>query len=386
MSPSPRVLVTGATGSLGPALLPHLLRRAGSVVVLIRPGAAGARLRFDELIRTLSATAPPAEQRRLSFVEGALPPAGAGLDGENLRLLARKVTHVLHLAADTRFTLSLAAARAANVETTIAALRLASPFDRLEGFGFASTLYVAGTRTGEILEQELVDTEFVNTYEQSKFEAERTLRTRMHELPICVYRVATLLGSSRTGRIGKPTAVHHALRVFHQGLVPMVPGDPSAPLELLDVEHAAEAVARLFMEGFEPGTTYHVAAGPERNFTLHELVEETGRCLVELDPDWARRGIESPPIVRSPTYALFERSVHEAGNPMMVGILRGLSTFLPQLSYPKRFDRRNTLRALPDWSPPHTREYYRMVLSYCLRTLWANDVSGAATARAATTR
>jgi nucleoside-diphosphate-sugar epimerase len=381
MSGGSKILVTGATGSLGPAVLPLLLRR-GSVVVLLRAADSGAERRLGLLMDEVEREDPDAPVERLGVVPGDLSLRGSGLAPEDRRRLAREVTHVLHLAADTRFSLPLPTARRANLDTTLELLRLVEGFDGLQAFGFASTLYVAGTRTGEILEEDLADTEFVNTYERSKFEAERALRARMTDLPIAVFRVATLLGSARTGEVRKPTAIHQALRLYHRGLVPMIPGDPAQPVEMLGVEHAAEALARLVTDEFAAGITYHVTAGPVRTLTLEELIEETHRGFEELDPAWKARGIEAPPVVRPRTYALFERSVEEAADPAMAAVVRTMSTFLPQLLYPKRFVRANVEASLPDWDPPHVREYFRRVLAWGLRSQWGRDGESAPSRRA----
>jgi nucleoside-diphosphate-sugar epimerase len=381
MTPLPTILLTGATGTLGPTVLPRLLHH-GSVVALLRPGGESAERRFDALLAAVRREDPETPVDRLSVVAGDLSRPGAGLALEDRRRLARDVTHVLHLAADTRFSLPLREARTGNVDTTLELLRVVESFEGLLGFGFVSTLYVAGTRTGEIREEELADSTFVNTYERAKFEAERALRDRMPELPIAVFRVATLLGSARTGEVRKPTAIHQALRLYHRGLVPMVPGDPAQPVELLDVEHAAEAVARLLTERFAPGSTYHVTAGPAETLSLGELIEEAHRGFGELDAAWKRRGIEPPPVVRARTYALFERTVEEAADAAMVAVVRTLSTFLPQLLYPKRFTRTHIEAALPDWHPPPVREYLRRVLAHCLLTRWGRNREGRRSERA----
>jgi nucleoside-diphosphate-sugar epimerase len=373
---SPTVLVTGATGALGPTVLAHLLHRC-SVVALLRPREGGAERRLHALLAAVRSEDPDAPVERLTAVPGDLARPGAGLALDERRRLARDVTHVLHLAADTRFSLPLADARKANVDTTLELLRISEGLHRLEGFGFASTLYVAGTRTGEIREEELADTSFVNTYEQAKFEAERALRARMTDLPITVFRVATLLGSARTGEVRKPTAVHQALRLYHRGLVPMVPGDPSHPIELLDVEHAAGAVAQLLLERFAPGRTYHLTAGSAATLSLGELIEQAHHGFGGLDAAWERRGIEPPPVVRAATYALFERTVREAADPAMAAVVRTMSTFLPQLVYPKRFARNNIETALPDWHPPPVGEYLPRVLAYCSRTRWGRPAAPA---------
>jgi len=363
------ILVTGATGSLGPSTTARLLRR-DSVVALVRHGEERAASRFEVFRGDVARADPEAPVDRLGFVAGDLAAPDAGLGGDDRDALAERVTRVLHLAAATRFSLSMEEARAGNLQTTLAALALAETLPRLEAMLVASTLYVAGTRTGTILEEDLVETTFVNTYERAKHEAEREVRARMRDLPLAVARVATILGSSRTGEVRVPTALHQAIRLAHRGLVPMIPGEPSQTIEVLDAEHAGEAMAALLVDAFEPGATYHVTAGPERCFTLAELFEVTLRLFAELDPAWGRRGIEPPALVPPETYALFERTVREAGDPAMTRILRGLSTFLPQLIHPKRFDRSRLVGALPSWDPPATEDYYPLVLASSIESDW----------------
>ena len=365
------VLVTGATGSLGPWVVARLLRR-GAVVVLIRPREAAPASRFEALRRDVAGVDPEAPVERLTFVAGDLAVPEAGLSADDRSALADGVTHLLHLAADTRFSLPLEDARAGNYATTIETLALAAKLPRLHAMQVASSLYVAGVRTGTILEKDLAQTDFVNSYEQAKFEAEAEVRARMQDLPLTVARVATILGSSVTGEVRVQTALHHALRLVHRGLVPMIPGEPSQTVELLDVEHAADAMAILLMDTFEPGATYHVTAGPERCFSLGDLLGETLRLFADLDPAWGRRGIEPPVLVSPATYELFERTVREAADPAMTKIVRGLSTFLPQLVHPKRFDRSRLVAALPAWDPPRTRDYYPLVVSSRLRC-WDGD-------------
>lgn len=374
------VLLTGASGSLGRVVLQEMLDRDVSVIMLLRPGKGGAQRRFSALLSALAGDVAESRLERISFVSGDLSRPGAGLTRNDASRLRSEVTHVLHLAADTRFSLPLPEARNRNLDATLELLRIVEGFPGFRAFGFTSTLFVAGTRTGEIRESELGDTTFVNTYEQAKFETERALRARMGHLPIAVYRVATVFGSARTGEVHSPTAIHRALRLYHRGLVPMIPGDPGQPVEVIDVEHAAEAVARLFIENFAPGRTFHVTAAPECCFTLEDLIAETHRWFGELDPDWARRSIDPPVLASARTYALFERTVQEAGDPTMAVVVRAMATFVPQLLYPKRFDRANTVSALPGWGPPHIRDYYGKVLTHLLVSRWRNRSQGAGVA------
>lgn len=340
-----------------------------AVIAPVRTSGAGADRKAADLHRFLTERGVPGGAARVAVVPWEPAAPGLGISGEGRRTM-RAATHILHCAADTRFNLPEEDARAANVTPTFELLELARECEALEAFGFTSTLYVAGSRTGTIREDKLEPTAFVNTYESSKFEAESLLREAMADLPICVYRVSTLMGSASTGIIPGMTAVHQALRVYHRGLVPMIPGFPAEPVEVLDSDYAADALVALFLDRFEPGLTYQLTGGTEACFTLAEFVQETHRLFAELDPEWAPRRIEVPTIVPARIYDRFERAVLEADDERMSRIVRAMGTFLPQLVHPKRFDTTNRDRALPVPRPPHLRTYYARVLEHCLRTDW----------------
>lgn len=374
-----RVLVlTGATGGLGRELAARMLPVVDALIAPVRTSGLGLDRKVAGLRSFLAGRGLADAVGRLSVVpwEPAAPELGLSTEG---RRAMKAATHILHCAADTRFDLSAEDAHTANVVPSRELAELARGCDALEAFGFTSTLYVAGTRTGTIREDELEPTEFVNTYESSKFEAEASLRGAMADIPICVYRVSTLMGSASTGAVPGMTAVHQALRVYHRGLVPMIPGVADEPVEVLDVDYATDALATLLLDAFEPGLTYQITGGEGACFSLSEFVDETHRLFAEMDPEWARRRIETPAIVPARIYERFERAVLDADDERMSRIVRAMGTFLPQLVHPKRFDTTNRDRALPTPRPPHLRTYYARVLERCLRTDWGRRPAEGAT-------
>ena len=135
-----------------------------------------------------------------------------GLARESYDALTRDVTEILHCAASTQFDLPLDQARVVNVEGTRNMIAFARECRRVQRIGCCSTVYVAGKRTGEFTEDDLDNggAGFVNTYEQSKYEAEQMLRAVMAELPLAMYRLSTLIGDSQSGRVNGFNAVHHA--------------------------------------------------------------------------------------------------------------------------------------------------------------------------------
>jgi thioester reductase-like protein len=369
-------LVTGATGAMGAHLVAALLGEDRQPVrLLIRSRERSAEHRFRQVmraVRELRGGGAPGE--RLSLIEGDLARPDVGLASERLDAVAEETTAILHAAAATRFSLPLEAARTANVTTTENVVRFARRCPRLERLGFLSTAYVAGTRSGLILESESGAPGWVNSYEQSKAEAETLLRNAMRALPIAVYRMSTVMGSSQTGRVDHFNAVHRAVELAYRGLVPMVPGLPDTTVDLIDVEYASAAVARLFAGRFTAGTTYHLVAGSERSYTLAEFIEANHRIVSELDPAWARRGIEVPPIVDGAVFDMLRDMISTVDDSEGAAVLSALANFVPQLLHPKTFDTTIRDAALGTTIvPADIRDFYPRILQYCLRTSWGRN-------------
>jgi thioester reductase-like protein len=144
-----------------------------------------------------------------------------GLDSGDYARLCARVTEIVHCAALTEFTAPRKEAERVNVLGTLNVLALARDCPKLERIAVLSTAYVAGRRQGLILESELEHKAgFVNVYEDSKYRMEKKLRQAMGELPIAVYRLSTIAGNARTGRVEQFNALHRALHLYYNGLVP----------------------------------------------------------------------------------------------------------------------------------------------------------------------
>jgi nucleoside-diphosphate-sugar epimerase len=305
------------------------------------------------------------------------------MDEGDAAMLRAHATHVIHCAAGTSFTLPLQQAREVNVAGTRAVLDFARSCARVEAIACASTAYVAGKRTGVILETDAsAEAERVNSYEQSKHEMENVARDAMATMPVSLYRFSTIIGHSATGVVTSFNAIHQALRLFYQGLAPMVPGELATRPDFVPVDFAARALHHLVTRRFEPRQTYHVCAGASRSCSLDELLALTVETFERSRPAWRKRRIERPAVVDARTYALFVRSVQESGNLVLQRATQAVQAFAWQLAFPKTFDTSRVDAALAgsDIVAPHVRTFYAKVVAFCVETNWGRAGSDGAAA------
>lgn len=354
------ILVTGGTGTLGRELVRRLQRDPDAPRLVL-------------LSRTRSAA-----DGEVTMLQGDLRAfPRLGLDATTYEALRQDVTHIVHCAAATRFTLPLEEARAANVSGTHSVLDFAEACPRLEGIACFSTVYVSGRLTGVFGEDDCSDAGagFVNSYEQSKAEMEEVVRAAMPRLPIVLLRLSTIIGDSRTGAVTGFNALHHALRLLYQGLVPMMPGSASTEIDLIPLDFAADASHALMRDmgqGVEAGRVYHLCAGHARSTPVGTLLDATMSAFMQYRPAWRKRTVERPAFADARTWELFIRSVEEAGNEVLLGATRSVEALAWQLAYPKTFDDRRAAGILVPLGirAPAVLDYYPGIVRYCIESNW----------------
>lgn len=355
------MLITGGTGAIGAELVRRLAATppVDRIAVLTRDPAGERQQRLLALWRA-DARVP------VELVAGSL-----GTLADSAQELRSATTHILHLAADTRFSAPPAESRAANVDGTAAVLDFARGCPRLTAIAAVSTVYVAGLRTGVVREEELAhDAGFANPYESSKYEMEQLARSAMSELPVSVYRLSTAIGEDGTGEVTSLNAFHTALRLMYGGLVPMIPGSHDTPIDVISTGYAARAVQHLFAAAFQPGLTYHICAGRSAP-PLLEVLEAAMHAMRARRPAWRKRAIELPVLSDEATYELFVRSVRESGDTMMLSATRAVESFARQLTRPKVFDTTHADRMLTGAATlPDPLELCRDVVGFCVENEW----------------
>jgi nucleoside-diphosphate-sugar epimerase len=256
-----RVLLTGATGFLGMEVLARLLERTDrEVLCLVRAGdPAAAEARLDGVLATLYRDASP-HRARVRALTGDLTTAGIEAPGEPIDV-------VCHCAASISFDMPLEEAREINVEGTRAMLALARAVGARR-FVHVSTAYVAGTHGG-IFTEDMLGTEFRNTYEQTKSEAER-LFADVEDLEVAIARPSIVMGESDTGWTPAFNVLYWPLRAFARGLFEQVPAKPDGRVDVVPVDYVADGIARL-IESDATGT-FNLVSGADAA-TVDELAE-----------------------------------------------------------------------------------------------------------------
>ncbi len=361
-----KVLITGATGLVGEGVLREMLTRnpALEAFVLVR-----SDLRWLLTARRLGDLAS-----RVTPLHGDTTLPGLGLEPLLRKRVERETRAIVHAAADTSFSKSLDHSRSVNTLGTYHTAEIASACERLERFVLVSTAFVAGRATGIMLERDNgAEAGWVNSYEQSKYEAEFWVRTS--SLPWVIVRPSTIVCRGMEGNINQINAVHRALRIYHRGLAAMIPGDRANPFDVTTSGYVTDAIATLTVEPRALRQTVHLCAG-RGALTLGELVDSAYEVWAE-SPDWRRRGVDRAMITDAETYALFERAVMETGDVRLRAVLSSLSHFIPQLALPKVFDT-STAELLLGGPPPAPATYWKPMLRRLIESNWGQTEEVAA--------
>lgn len=252
-------LVTGATGFIGAALVLELLAETDrDVLCLVRPqDGVTPEARLVDALHKAAHVYDRTElldeiDERCHAVPGDLakPPEAVQSFG------GRDVDTVWHVAASLNF---FEQARSStirhNVDGTAAVLEMAHEGGARHYVQF-STAYVAGTRTGTILETPVDDPGAVNNpYEESKLRAEM-LVSQVKDRRVWIVRPGIVIGHSRTLATLSTAGIYDAVLNLEQGKrlgIPEMLGDrplhvvrtPSSPVNLIPIDAVVRNAVRI---------------------------------------------------------------------------------------------------------------------------------------------
>jgi thioester reductase-like protein len=333
------LFLTGATGFIGARLLRKWLESSSAhITVLARPqGEIGPAVR---LLGMLPSLAPDIDDetihRRITILDGDLQEPHLGLADDDYRRLADSATHIIHCAAAVHFGLNLEQVSQTNVHGTEEILALAGQCRNLRRFDHLSTAYVAGKRTGLILEEELDRGQnHNNTYEKSKFEAEKLVAAAMNDLPVAILRPSIVVCDTSTGELPLTSVFYRILSMYASGRLTCLPGNPDTKLDIVSVEYVVDGTFALSNGGGSTGRCFHLTAGKDHGTPLAHVV------------DLACRYFGRAKMVILPPQEFEEAAAAQKhGLGLDEEILNEMRMYAPYLDGALTFDDSNTVAAL----------------------------------------
>jgi nucleoside-diphosphate-sugar epimerase len=277
-------LIIGADSYIGRRVAAAVLASGDdSLILTVRAGHPGE---FSVKRDRLAAELGPEAHNRITYIVADLRS-----DDALCNVPTGKVTRIMHAAAITRLGVEADVVRRVNVDGTRRVLDLAARCENLERFALLSTLYSAGRQVGEVPEQRHPDAGFVNHFEWSKWAAEEEALAA-GDLPLSVLRLPTVVADDDSGKVVQYNAFHNTMKLFYDGLLSLVPGDPATPLSLATASFTTSAVAHLLDPRSAAGI-YHICPGSEATLTLGQLLDVVFD-VYERDEHYHRRRILRP--------------------------------------------------------------------------------------------
>ncbi len=306
MNFSKTIFLTGFPGFIAERLVECLAKRETRFYLLVQSQfVEKARRDIEEIARK---TDLPPENFRL--VEGDITLENLGISEKDLEILRTETTDVHHLAAVYDLAVEKDLAYRVNVEGTRNVNEFVKSLPNLRRYNYVSTCYVAGRRTGGILETELEhDAGFRNFYEETKYLAEMEVEKLKNEIPTTIFRPSVVVGDSETGETAKYDGIYsliHYLRKAPNLLRFVNVGNSAVKLNLVPVDFVVEAIAALAADERAIGKT--VALADPNPLTTEELFDAISEALT------SKKSVVKPPP------QLIEKSLMLPFSPVLSGL------------------------------------------------------------------
>lgn len=205
---------------------------------------------------------PEDHKPRVRAYTGDVVAMDLGLSGEEYAEIANDADYIFHLAGVYWMGADPQTAYRVNVEGTAEVLRLARECVRLRRFAYFSTAFVSGDRTGVVLEEDLeAGQKFRNSFEETRFRAERLVRRHLDQLPLSIFRPSIVVGHSVTGEIDRITGPYFLMNAIVNWPVDVpipLPGRGDAPMNMVPVDYVVSAARLLTRDPRGEGRTFHL--------------------------------------------------------------------------------------------------------------------------------
>ena len=282
MSLNETIFLTGFPGFIASRLVKRLAMEGARFLLLVQP-AFMQRAR-EEVARLVAETDSPADNFYL--IEGDITQPDLGISPPEIERARVLTTVLFHLAAIYDLAVEQGLAMRVNVEGTRNVNQFARTLPNLRRYHYVSTCYVAGLRTGLILETELRhEAGFRNFYEETKYLAELEVDALKEQLPVTIHRPSVVCGDSRTGETAKYDGVYYLIQYLRKqpSLLSLFNiGNRQVTLNLVPVDFVVEAMTALVFDERATGKTLQLA--DPNPLTTHQLFETIAKAMIGRKP------------------------------------------------------------------------------------------------------
>lgn len=366
------VFLTGGTGTIGSALVPRLLADDDTVLTLLIRARDDADLhaRLAQMLGYWQYEPGGSRASRIRPLRGDISLPQFGVGDALFAQLADETTHIIHCAASVKLNMEIEQARATAVTPTRTVLELGrrcAQAQALRKIDLVSTVGVWGRTPGHMPERRLPEvTDFHNTYEAAKSEAERVIWSEGEGLPITVHRPSMVVGETGSGRVMHFQVFYH-LCEFLSGArtYGVMPELGHTHLDTVPVDWVADAIHWCSSHEETAGQIFHLCSGPDEAISLTSLQQRVRRA-------WQANGRKLPGL-RRVNRSLLERLVPLIG--ALAGAkarraLRGLPPILAYLAEDQGFANTRTAQVFAEAGlpVPPVDGYLDAVLGYYLNT------------------
>lgn len=277
MATEETVFLTGFPGFIAGRLLRRLAMEGGRLLLLVQPAFV------ERAKEELNIIAADTGRSVSDFVllHGDITESNLGLSTQDLKTARSETSVLFHLAAIYDLAVARETAMRVNLEGTRNVNQFARSLPLLLHYHYVSTCYVAGKRTGRILEAELRhEAGFRNHYEETKYLAEMEVDVLKSELPITIHRPAVVCGDSHTGETAKYDGIYYLINYLLKWptvLTAFNIGNDDVTLNLVPVDFVVEAMAALARDPLAVGKTVQLA--DPSPLTTRDLFDTIARSL-----------------------------------------------------------------------------------------------------------
>jgi thioester reductase-like protein len=344
------IFITGATGYLGSYVVQRLLEaHSERLVLLVR--ARSKHEAQQKLWKALQLHMPFARfyealETRIELALGDITEPSCGLRAGTMESLKGNVTSVIHIAAalnrrSERVCQDVNLRGTLEVVKLTRALHIARPLRR---FSHVSTTAVAGERNSEVVqEDESIDfaRRDYDPYARTKKFCEHMVDTLLADVPVTVFRPASVIGDSRFAETTQFDMVRAVVMLARMGVIPL---RPEARHDIVPASFVGKAIAELHQKEALKHRIYHLSAGlgSESSEVMMAKLKLRGRALPHL----------FAPALGKPFGALMDAAASTPRQWGLSGVGSMMQVFWPYVEFDTVFDNSRVVSELGEAPTP----------------------------------